>query len=72
VIPLIALAIIVYVLYENTLADTVQGPYAKFPLVCAGWLLIGLLIALLVPDLARRIGEGLAREEGMRPAGSGD
>jgi amino acid transporter len=66
VIPLIALAIIVYVLYQNTLADTVQGAYAKFPLVVGAWLLLGLLLAVFVPDLARRIGEGLAREEGMK------
>jgi amino acid transporter len=67
VVPLIALAIIVYVLYQNTLADTLVSPYTKFPLVVGAWLLLGLLIALFVPNLARRIGEGLAREEGMKP-----
>jgi amino acid transporter len=66
VIPLIALAIIVYVLYQNTLADSLVSPYTKFPLVVGAWLLLGLLIAVLVPDLARRIGEGLAREEGIK------
>jgi hypothetical protein len=72
VIPLIALAIIVYVLYQNTLADSLVYPYTVFPLYVAGWLLLGLLIAVLVPDLARRVGEGLAREEGLRAAGSDD
>ena len=67
VVPLIALAIIVYVLYQNTLADSLVSPYTKFPLVVGAWLLLGLLIALFVPNLARRIGEGLAREEGMKP-----
>ena len=38
VIPLIALAIIVYVLYQNTLADSLEYPYTVFPLVVAGWL----------------------------------
>jgi hypothetical protein len=42
-----------------------EYPYTVFPLVVAGWLVIGLLIAVLVPGLARRIGEGLAREEGI-------
>jgi amino acid transporter len=70
VIPLIALAIIVYVLYQNTLADSLTYPYTVFPLYVGGWLLLGLAIAVLVPDLARRIGMGLAREEGMRAAGS--
>ena len=69
VIPLIALAIIFYVLYQNTLADSLEYPYTVFPLIVAGWLVLGVLIIALVPGLARRIGEGLAREEGMRVAG---
>ena len=70
--PLIALGIIFYVLYQNTLADSLEYPYTVFPLVVAGWLVLGVLIIALVPGLARRIGEGLAREEGMRAAGSRD
>src|SRR4051812_15795841 len=69
-IPVIALAIIVYVLYQNTLADSLEYPYTVFPLVVAGWLVLGLVIAVAVPGLARRVGEGLAREEGIRIAGS--
>jgi len=69
VIPLVALAIIVYVLYQNTLADSLEYPYTVFPLVVAGWLVLGLAIAVLVPGLARRIGEGLAREEGLTVPG---
>jgi hypothetical protein len=69
VIPLIALGIIVYVLYQNTLADSLVYPYTVFPLVVAGWLLLGLAIIFFVPGLARRVGEGLAREEGMQAAG---
>jgi amino acid transporter len=71
-IPIIALGIILYVLYQNTLADGLEYPYTVFPLVVAGWLVLGLLIAVLVPGLARRIGEGLAREEGIDVAGSAD
>ena len=41
VIPLIALAIIFYVLYQNTLADSLVYPYTVFPLVVAGWLVLG-------------------------------
>jgi amino acid transporter len=72
IIPIIALAIIVYVLYQNTLADSLEYPYTVFPLVVAGWLLLGLAIAVLVPGLARRVGEGLAREEGIQVAGAGE
>jgi hypothetical protein len=70
VIPLIALAIIVYVLYQNTLADSLAYPYTVFPLVIAGWLVLGLANILLVPGLARRVGEGLAREEASPPRGT--
>jgi amino acid transporter len=69
VVPLIALAIIFYVLYQNTLADSLEYPYTVFPLVVAGWLVLGLLIIFLVPGLAVRIGEGLAREEGLTARG---
>ncbi len=69
VIPLIAIGIILYVLYQNTLAEGLEYPYTVFPLVVGAWLVLGLAIALLVPGLARRIGEGLAREEGIRVAG---
>src|SRR3954447_16879675 len=71
-IPVIALGIILYVLYQNTLAEGLEYPYTVFPVVVAGWLLLGLLIAVLVPGLARRIGAGLAREEGISVAGSED
>jgi amino acid transporter len=67
-IPLIAIAIILYVLYQNTLADSLESPYTIFPVVVAIWLVAGLAIAFLVPGLARRVGEGLAREEGIAPA----
>ena len=50
-IPLVALAIIVYVLYQNTLADSLEYPYTVFPLIVAGWLVLGLAIALFVPGL---------------------
>ena len=69
VVPLIALAIIFYVLYQNTLADSLEYPYTVFPLVVAGWLVLGVLIIAFVPGLATRIGEGLAREEGLRARG---
>lgn len=69
-VPVIALGIIVYVLYHNTLADSLEYPYTVFPLVVAGWLALGLAIIVFVPGLARRVGEGLAREEGLAAAGT--
>jgi hypothetical protein len=40
-------------------------PYSQFPLVVGIWLAIGALIVLATPRLAARIGEGLARDEGL-------
>ena len=71
-IPLLALAFIVYMLYKNTLADSLVYPYTVFPLLRRGLAAARASIALFVPDLARRVGEGLAREEGLQTAGSDD
>jgi amino acid transporter len=62
-IPVIAIAFLGYTIYKN-----VKGaafPYDRFPFVVAIWLLVGLAIVVLLPGLARRIGAGLAREEGL-------
>jgi hypothetical protein len=40
-------------------------PYDRFPFVVGIWLLVGLAIVVMLPGLARRIGAGLAREEGL-------
>jgi amino acid transporter len=63
VVPVIAIAILGYVIYKQVSG---QGfPYDRFPFVVAIWLLIGLAIVVALPGLARRIGAGLAREEGL-------
>jgi hypothetical protein len=62
-IPVIAIAFLGYTIYKN-----VKGavfPYDRFPFVVAAWLLVGLAIVVALPGLARRIGAGLAREEGL-------
>ena len=63
VVPVIAIAFLAYTIYKN-----VKGaafPYNRFPFVVGAWLLLGLGIVLALPGLARRIGAGLAREEGL-------
>ena len=42
-------------------------PYSRFPLVVGIWLVIGLAIILATPNMARRIGAALARDEGFEP-----
>src|SRR5918997_5171694 len=64
IFPVIALAILVYVIYANVYP--VQAfPFNLFPYIVAVWLVVGLAIVLLVPGLARRIGVGLAEREGL-------
>ena len=63
VIPLVAIAFLGYTIYKNIKGATF--PYDRFPIVVAIWLLVGLAIVVALPGLARRIGAGLAREEGI-------
>jgi hypothetical protein len=64
VVPVVAIAILGYTIDKQVTGQT-TFPYDRFPLVVAIWLLVGLAIVVAVPGLARRIGVGLAREEGL-------
>jgi hypothetical protein len=63
VIPLLGIAFLGYTIYKNVTGQSF--PYSRFPLVVAIWLIVGALIVLATPRLAARIGEGLARDEGL-------
>ena len=60
--PILGIAVLGYTLYKNV--QGVMFPYNRFPFWVAGWLVIGLLIVLLWPGLAQRIGVSLTREIG--------
>jgi amino acid transporter len=64
IVPVVALAILVYVIYANVY-PVQDFPFNIFPYVVAAWLVLGLGIVLLVPGLARRIGANLAEREGL-------
>src|SRR5215207_7982257 len=64
IVPVIALAILVYVIYANVYPIP-DFPFNVFPYVVAAWLVLGLGIVLFVPGLARRIGANLAEREGL-------
>jgi amino acid transporter len=64
IFPVIALAILVYVIYANVY-PVPDFPFNVFPYVVAAWLVLGLGIVLFVPGLARRIGANLAEREGL-------
>ena len=64
VIPILAIAALVYTLYKNVWPRP-SHPYDLFPLIIGGWLLVGLAITLAFPRLTRRIGRALAEAEGI-------
>jgi hypothetical protein len=64
IVPVIALAILVYVIYTNVY-PVPDFPFNIFPYVVAPWLILGLGIVLFVPGLARCIGANLAEREGL-------
>src|ERR1700744_5236103 len=68
VIPLLGIAFLGYTIYKNVTGQVF--PYDRFPFVVLAWLVIGTLIVLATPKLAARIGEGLARDEGLEMPGS--
>jgi len=63
VFPLAGIAFLIYTIYKNV--QGVPFPYDRFPFWVAGFLLIGLIIALAAPALARRVGEALVRDAGL-------
>ncbi|HEY2318627.1 MAG TPA: hypothetical protein VGH67_10030, partial [Solirubrobacteraceae bacterium] len=68
VIPVLGILFLGYTIYKNVTGQVF--PYSRFPLVVGIWLVIGALIVLATPRLAARIGEGLARDEGLEMPGT--
>jgi amino acid transporter len=64
IVPVLAIAALVYTLYKNVWPRPAY-PYDVFPLLVAGWLVLGAAITVVYPGLARRIGRGLAEAEGV-------
>ncbi len=60
-LPAAGVAVASYVLYRNVWPQP-EGPFAVLPYLCAGWLGVGLLAALLIPSLPGRVAAGLAAQ----------
>jgi amino acid transporter len=58
-VPVGGALVALYVLYRN-LIPAPAFPYNLFPYIVAGWLVLGASLALFVPELRRRVGQGLA------------
>ncbi|HEY2603130.1 MAG TPA: APC family permease [Thermoleophilaceae bacterium] len=63
VIPLIGMTFLGYTIYKQVSGQVF--PYTRFPIVVGAWLVVGLIVVLFAPGLARRLGEGLSRREGL-------
>jgi hypothetical protein len=59
ILPLGGALVALYVLYRN-LIPAPAFPYNLFPYIVAGWLVLGLSLALAVPEVRRRVSAGLA------------
>jgi amino acid transporter len=62
-IPVLGMAFLGYVIYKQVSGQSF--PYDRFPYLVLGWLVLSLVVVIAAPGLARRLGEGLARREGL-------
>lgn len=58
VIPVVAFLFVAYTIYKNAVG--LEYPYNTFPYIVAAWLVVGVLLVLFTPGLARRVRENLA------------
>lgn len=59
ILPIGGAIVALYVLYRN-LVPAPAFPYDLFPYIVAGWLVLGITVALVLPGLSGRIRDGLA------------
>lgn len=60
ILPLGGMIAALYVLFRN-LVPAPASPYSLLPYLVGGWLVLGLTLAAAMPQLRRRVSEGLAR-----------
>jgi amino acid transporter len=65
VIPVIALVILGFTVYYNLEFSTTSGPGFWNPVIAGIWIVVGILIVLAFPGLARKVGGQLTRDSGL-------
>ena len=71
VIPSAALAVLLATLYYNVDPDAAKA--TRWNYYTAGiWVLAGVVLVLVLPGLATRVGQGLSRHEGLADTSAGD
>jgi L-asparagine transporter-like permease len=58
-LPAAGIAVACYVLYHNV-HPVPPSPFDTFPYIVAGWLALGIVLAFAVPEIHRRVCDGLA------------
>ena len=69
IFPILALVVLAATLYWNLSFDPTSTQFA-YQVVVAAWLILGLVLVLGLPGLARRVGERLEADEGLVAARS--
>ena len=69
VVPLMALVVLGYTLYRNVIPYPPSGPGRWFPVVAGGWLVVALVVVMVAPGFARRLGAALTASEGIAAPG---
>jgi len=65
-IPIAALILLGYTLYRNVIPYPTSGAPQWFPVVAGGWIAASIIAVLAAPAAAKRLGERLAADEGIR------
>ena len=69
IIPILALGVLALTLWLNLTFDPTQAGF-RFQIVVIVWLVIGAVVVLGMPGMARRVGESLEADEGLIAARS--
>jgi amino acid transporter len=69
VIPVAAVAFLLYTLYHNVY-PVPAWPYNLFPYIVAGWIGLSIIAVFFIPGFARNIGDRLREEDGLTFPGS--